>query len=51
MDGTVRGNKAAALESRGTAIGTIGLACFAAVIWQLLQRWNPAMVIFVSVSV
>jgi hypothetical protein len=51
VDGTVRGKKAAALESRGTAIGTIGLACFATVIWQLLQRWNPAMVIFVSVSV
>lgn len=51
MDGTIRGEKAATLESRGTATGTIGLACFAVVIWQLLRRWNPAMVILVSVSV
>ncbi|MGB2633154.1 MAG: DUF3147 family protein [Candidatus Acidiferrum sp.] len=49
MDGAIRGRKAAAIESRGTAIGTIGLACFALAIWQLLQRWNPAMVLLASV--
>jgi Protein of unknown function (DUF3147) len=50
MDGTIRGEKAAAIESKGTAIGTIGLGCFALTIWQTLPRWNPAIVLLVAVS-
>jgi Protein of unknown function (DUF3147) len=50
MDGTIRAKKAAAIESQGTAIGTIGLICFALAIWRLLPRWNPAIVLLVAVS-
>ena len=36
LDGTRRGRDAAALESRGTALSTIGLFAFAVIVWQLL---------------
>ena len=35
-----RGRKAAALDARGTALGCVGLACFAAAIWRVLPEWN-----------
>jgi hypothetical protein len=35
-----RGRKAAALEARGAALGSLGLACFAIALWQLLPAWN-----------
>jgi hypothetical protein len=40
MDGTARGEKAAALDARGAAIGTFGLGFFALLIWKLLPIWN-----------
>jgi uncharacterized protein DUF3147 len=36
LDGTRRGRDAAALESRGTAISTIGLFAFGLIVWRLL---------------
>jgi hypothetical protein len=40
MDGTARAKKAAALDARGAAIGTIGLGFFAILVWKLLPIWN-----------
>ena len=37
LQGTVRGRKAAALDAAGAALGCIGLAGFALVVWQLLE--------------
>jgi hypothetical protein len=36
LQGTARGREAAALDAKGAAIGCIGLAGFAIVVWQLL---------------
>jgi hypothetical protein len=36
LDGTRRGRDAAALESRGTALSTIGLFAFGVIVWRLL---------------
>jgi hypothetical protein len=36
LDGTRRGRDAASLESRGTALSTIGLFAFGMIVWQLL---------------
>src|SRR5580704_13992281 len=36
LDGTRRGRDAAALESRGTALSTVGLFAFGLIVWQLL---------------
>jgi hypothetical protein len=36
LDGTRRGRDAAAVEARGTAIGTIGLLAFGTIVWRLL---------------
>lgn len=38
-----RGRKAAALEARGAAMGSIGLAAFGLVAWQLLDAWNAVL--------
>jgi len=42
---TMRGRSAAALDARGAALGTLALAAFGALIWQLLPLYN-AVVIF-----
>jgi hypothetical protein len=42
LHGAVRGREAAALDAAGTAIGCIGLAGFALIVWQFLplgQTW------------
>jgi hypothetical protein len=42
VNGTQRGRTAAGLDAAGAAIGTIGLLCFAVVVWQLItiyQTW------------
>jgi hypothetical protein len=36
LDGTRRGRDAAAIESRGTALSTVGLFAFGAIVWRLL---------------
>jgi hypothetical protein len=38
-----RGRKAAALDARGAAIGSIGLMAFAVVVWQCMTAWNAAL--------
>lgn len=35
-----RGRNAAALEARGAALGSLGLVCFAVVLWRLLPTWS-----------
>ncbi len=39
---TIRGREAAALDSRGAAMGSIGLMGFALVVWKLAPIWNSA---------
>ena len=41
--GGERGRKAAALDARGAAMGSIGLAAFALLLWQSLTAWNAAL--------
>lgn len=45
---TTRGRLAAALDARGAAMGSIGLACFGLVVWKLLPIWRPALVLLVA---
>jgi hypothetical protein len=42
---TTRGRQAAALDARGAAMGSFGLACFA-----LLPVWNAGMVLLMALS-
>jgi len=52
-----RGRKAAALEARGAAMGSVGLAAFACAVWMLLTRWSApaslggALAVWIGVSV
>ena len=48
-DGTTRGKNAAALDARGAAMGTIGLALFAIVVWKVLPVWNSATVLILAI--
>jgi hypothetical protein len=48
---TARGRQAAALDARGAVMGSIGLACFAVVVWKLLPVWNAALVLFVALAI
>lgn len=45
MDGTMRGREAAGLDAAGAAMGAIGLAAFAAVVWWGVPMHNAAWVI------
>jgi hypothetical protein len=45
LHGTARGREAAALDAKGAAIGCIGLAGFALVVWQLLVPWSTGIVL------
>jgi hypothetical protein len=47
---TTRGRQAAALDARGAAKGSLGLACFALLVWKLLPVWNPGVVLSVALS-
>jgi hypothetical protein len=38
-----RGRKAAALDARGAALGSLGLACFAITLWRLLPVWRAVL--------
>ena len=57
FDGTRRGRTVASIDAAGAAIGCIGLAGFAIVIWTLLPRWNTynvfvlASLVWVTLSV
>lgn len=39
---SLRGRRAAALDARGAAIGSLGLICFAVVVWKTLAAWGAA---------
>jgi hypothetical protein len=42
---TTRGRQAAALDARGATIGSLGLICFALLVWKLLPVWNAGVVL------
>ena len=46
-----RGRKAAALEARGAAVGTLGLSGFAFALWRLLPEWNAALGLVTALTV
>ena len=48
---TVRGRQAAALDARGAAMGSLGLACFAFVVWRLVPIWNGVLTLFAALMV
>jgi hypothetical protein len=45
LPGVIRGREAAALDAAGAALGSIGLAGFAFVVWQLLVPYGPWIVL------
>ena len=48
---TMRGRFAAALDARGAALGTIGLALFGLTVWKLLPGWNAAGTLLAALGV
>lgn len=48
---TIRGRLAAALDARGAAMGSIGLACFGLAVWKLLPVWRPASVLLAALAI
>lgn len=51
FDGTIRGIKAASIDATGAAIGTIGLALFAAIVWKLLGHYSAWAVLTAAILV
>jgi hypothetical protein len=49
VDGVNRARRAVALEARGAAMGSIGLAAFALLIWRLIVG-QPAWLVFLTAS-
>lgn len=47
---TLRGPLAAALDARGTALGTLGLAAFGLVVWQFLPAHHAALVLTAALA-
>ena len=45
VDGTMRGRTAASVDAAGAAMGCVGLAGFAVVVWRGLERHNSYAVI------
>lgn len=43
-----RGRKAAALDARGAALGSLALVCFALLVWRLLPNFNAALTLFLA---
>src|SRR5580698_6336849 len=48
---TVRGRQAAALDARGAAMGSVGLAGFAFAVWKLAPIWNGPTTLFAALVV
>lgn len=46
-----RGRKAAALDGRGAAIGSLGLVCFGLAMWKLLPTWNITLCFVVALAI
>jgi uncharacterized membrane protein len=44
MDGTQRGQRAAALDAAGAVLGSVGLIAFAVVVWKALPEHHPVAV-------
>ncbi len=42
MHGAIRGRQAAALDAAGAAMGSVGLVCFALIMWKVLGAMNAA---------
>ena len=49
--GTARGRKAAALDARGAAVGSLGLVVFGLLMWQLLRYWNSVSALVTALAV
>jgi hypothetical protein len=47
---TRRGRQVAGLDAAGAALGSLGLATFAFIIWKLLPVWNEAAVFIAAVA-
>jgi len=47
---TKRGRRAAALDAYGAALGSLGLLCFAAAVWQLLPTRNVVLVLLAATA-
>lgn len=50
LDGTRRGQEAAALDAAGAALGSVGMACFAVAFWLLVER-QPRMAFALALAV
>lgn len=51
MNGVKRGRLAAALDARGAAMGSLGLICFALVVWQGLPAMEPVLILALATAV
>lgn len=49
LHGRVRGRKAASLDARGSAMGSIGLIAFALIVWQVLGLVSAGVVLSAAV--
>jgi len=47
---TTRGRQVAGVDAAGAALGSLGLATFAYIIWKLLPVWNVAAVFIVALD-
>jgi Protein of unknown function (DUF3147) len=47
---TGRGRKVTALDARGAAMGSVGLGCFAVVLWLFLPLWNAPLCLVVALA-
>ena len=50
LNGAFRGRDAAAIEARGTALGTIGLLAFAVVVWRVLPHHHAPAVLLAAAA-
>ena len=51
MRGTARGRQAAALDARGTLMGSVALFGFACTAWKLFPAWSGAAVLFLALAI
>jgi hypothetical protein len=47
---TKRGRQATAVDAYGAALGSVGLLCFAAVVWLFLPKYNSALVLLTATA-